>query len=580
MRGCLRVVGSSSTPIGGLGATSATATIVHHGTGGGTARTPTIIAVARCVSTIRRVAAATLLTTTSTSSLHHHHHHQCRMANTDITTIQRALSSNNDISSTGSRAASTPSTSSTRSVVESENELSTAKNAPISMNGYELADARWKTVTVLFGQKKARFSLRDGLQFKHILKEACHMWSLDSNAYQIAPPGRYEGKVAISLWVDDEALVQPLISALPSPTLPDGTPVVDSEQQLVIRPRVSDPAILAARQRAAIERDQKRAEANEAFEVSEDAPSLTGTSATPSEEQKERDEKRDLLRTKIRSITGRKENGRIMDLEGKFPKNGWREPISKLYNDDEAFDHLITNSPIGQVLLRADQKQSPILLAQILMDTNLYFYAKEKGVRLPEMTSPLTTATTSPTSTELTIPSKEPIAAKEDEMDISAKSDLLTSSSSSEDEEGLQLSDEPPSAKTHRRRAEQAAKLAVRAALKRQGKVGSRMRFDPDLQMLSNLSAPHEWYPAARKLKRRIHVHVGPTNSGKVKQHHHSFIHIMSTINDDDFHVFINRLIMPLNECKQLSLAVIVVHYDYWHGKYGNVLQQQVWHVI
>ena len=28
---------------------------------------------------------------------------------------------------------------------------------------------------------------------------------------------------------------------------------------------------------------------------------------------------------------------------------------------------------------------------------------------------------------------------------------------------------------------------------------------------------PHEWYPMARELKREIHYHMGPTNSGKTK---------------------------------------------------------------
>lgn len=28
---------------------------------------------------------------------------------------------------------------------------------------------------------------------------------------------------------------------------------------------------------------------------------------------------------------------------------------------------------------------------------------------------------------------------------------------------------------------------------------------------------PHEWYPEARKMIRRIHYHMGPTNSGKTR---------------------------------------------------------------
>jgi len=28
---------------------------------------------------------------------------------------------------------------------------------------------------------------------------------------------------------------------------------------------------------------------------------------------------------------------------------------------------------------------------------------------------------------------------------------------------------------------------------------------------------PHEWFPEARQIKRTIHYHMGPTNSGKTK---------------------------------------------------------------
>ncbi|KAN0053240.1 hypothetical protein ACTA71_009689 [Dictyostelium dimigraforme] len=36
-----------------------------------------------------------------------------------------------------------------------------------------------------------------------------------------------------------------------------------------------------------------------------------------------------------------------------------------------------------------------------------------------------------------------------------------------------------------------------------------------EIRRLSDLSKPHEWYPEARKFKRNIILHVGPTNSGK-----------------------------------------------------------------
>jgi ATP-dependent RNA helicase SUPV3L1/SUV3 len=39
-----------------------------------------------------------------------------------------------------------------------------------------------------------------------------------------------------------------------------------------------------------------------------------------------------------------------------------------------------------------------------------------------------------------------------------------------------------------------------------------------DLMLLSDLRSPAEWYPEARKMKRKIIMHVGPTNSGKTYQ--------------------------------------------------------------
>lgn len=44
-------------------------------------------------------------------------------------------------------------------------------------------------------------------------------------------------------------------------------------------------------------------------------------------------------------------------------------------------------------------------------------------------------------------------------------------------------------------------------------------RFTPEIhetiQQLLDLRSPHEWYPATRAMQRTVHVHVGPTNSGK-----------------------------------------------------------------
>jgi ATP-dependent RNA helicase SUPV3L1/SUV3 len=39
-----------------------------------------------------------------------------------------------------------------------------------------------------------------------------------------------------------------------------------------------------------------------------------------------------------------------------------------------------------------------------------------------------------------------------------------------------------------------------------------------DLMLLSDLRSPAEWYPEARKMRRKIIMHVGPTNSGKTYQ--------------------------------------------------------------
>ena len=39
--------------------------------------------------------------------------------------------------------------------------------------------------------------------------------------------------------------------------------------------------------------------------------------------------------------------------------------------------------------------------------------------------------------------------------------------------------------------------------------------FDRDLVKTVDLTKPHQWYPMARALQRRIIYHAGPTNSGK-----------------------------------------------------------------
>ena len=44
---------------------------------------------------------------------------------------------------------------------------------------------------------------------------------------------------------------------------------------------------------------------------------------------------------------------------------------------------------------------------------------------------------------------------------------------------------------------------------------GGRLRYDPSLAFLADLSQPHQTYPLARSLNRKIILHTGPTNSGK-----------------------------------------------------------------
>lgn len=37
------------------------------------------------------------------------------------------------------------------------------------------------------------------------------------------------------------------------------------------------------------------------------------------------------------------------------------------------------------------------------------------------------------------------------------------------------------------------------------------------LLQITDLTMPHEWFPEARSMKRKIHYHMGPTNSGKTR---------------------------------------------------------------
>jgi hypothetical protein len=44
--------------------------------------------------------------------------------------------------------------------------------------------------------------------------------------------------------------------------------------------------------------------------------------------------------------------------------------------------------------------------------------------------------------------------------------------------------------------------------------------FEAAKQLISitDLTNPHEWFPEARKMVRKIHYHMGPTNSGKTRE--------------------------------------------------------------
>nr|XP_022336779.1 ATP-dependent RNA helicase SUV3 homolog, mitochondrial-like [Crassostrea virginica] len=46
-------------------------------------------------------------------------------------------------------------------------------------------------------------------------------------------------------------------------------------------------------------------------------------------------------------------------------------------------------------------------------------------------------------------------------------------------------------------------------------KIYPQFEFQKDLQLISDLTQPANWYPEARRMKRKIIFHAGPTNSGK-----------------------------------------------------------------
>lgn len=44
--------------------------------------------------------------------------------------------------------------------------------------------------------------------------------------------------------------------------------------------------------------------------------------------------------------------------------------------------------------------------------------------------------------------------------------------------------------------------------------------FEASKQLISitDLTMPHEWFPEARKIERKVFYHMGPTNSGKTRE--------------------------------------------------------------
>jgi len=63
-----------------------------------------------------------------------------------------------------------------------------------------------------------------------------------------------------------------------------------------------------------------------------------------------------------------------------------------------------------------------------------------------------------------------------------------------------------------RQRQQQQSPLGSSSFLR--GRSG-RLRYDPSVAFLADLSQPHQTYPLARSLNRKIILHTGPTNSGK-----------------------------------------------------------------
>ena len=51
-----------------------------------------------------------------------------------------------------------------------------------------------------------------------------------------------------------------------------------------------------------------------------------------------------------------------------------------------------------------------------------------------------------------------------------------------------------------------------------------------DLRIISDLRSPANWYPEARKMRRRVIFHAGPTNSGKTYEAMEHFLKAKSGI--------------------------------------------------
>lgn len=56
------------------------------------------------------------------------------------------------------------------------------------------------------------------------------------------------------------------------------------------------------------------------------------------------------------------------------------------------------------------------------------------------------------------------------------------------------------------------------------------LSFDPDLAWILDCSQPHELFPIARGMNRKIILHVGPTNSGQLIRSMNIVVRLVQTV--------------------------------------------------